>query len=147
MLRGSYVTQIDEKGRIKIPAAFRRTLEEKYENQEFYITSLTGESVRVYPMTEWMAIEDRLAQLPSMDPTRRKFLDRTSYYGQVVSQDNQARILVPSSLRDSAGLQSEVVVFGYLTYLEIWCHEKFQARLDANPFNPEDEEGLAKLGI
>ena len=98
-------------------------------------------------MPEWEAIEQRLSLLPSMDPARRKFLDRTSYYGQLVSLDNQGRILVPSSLRDSAALQSEVVVFGYLTYLEIWCHEKFQARLDANPFTREDEEGLAKLGI
>src|SRR5215475_5660688 len=114
MLRGGSVTQIDEKGRIKIPAAFRHTLEEKYEGQDFYVTSLTGESVRVYPMTEWMAIEEKLTQLPSMDPAKRKFLDRTSYFGQVVSADSAGRILVPSRLRESADLKSEAVVFGYL---------------------------------
>lgn len=147
MLRGSYTTQIDEKGRIKVPAAFRRAIEDKYGSPDFYLTSLAGESVRVYPMAEWAAIEERLNQLPSMDPIRRKFLDRTNYYGQVAALDGQGRVLVPAGLRASAELIGEVVVFGYLTYLEVWCHEKFQARLVANPFTIDDEAALARLGI
>ena len=147
MLRGSYITQIDDKGRIKIPAAFRHTLVEKYGSQEFYMTSLDGTCVWLYPIDEWAKKEEKLLQLPSMEMTVKKFLDRTSYYGQMVSMDIQGRMLVPSGLRDSASLQSEVIVFGYLTYLEIWCHEKFQARMNAEPFTPEDQRELAKLGI
>ena len=147
MLRGSYITQIDDKGRIKIPAAFRHTLVEKYGQQEFYMTSLDGKCVWLYPIDEWAKKEEKLLQLPSMEMTVKKFLDRTSYYGQMASMDVQGRMLVPSGLRESASLQSEVIVFGYLTYLEIWCHEKFQARMDSEPFTPEDQRELAKLGI
>jgi len=147
MLRGSYITQIDDKGRLKIPAAFRHTLVEKYGQQEFYMTSLDGKSVWLYPIDEWAKKEEKLLQLPSMEMTVKKFLDRTSYYGQMASMDVQGRMLVPSGLRESASLQSEVIVFGYLTYLEIWCHEKFQARMNAEPFTPEDQRELAKLGI
>ncbi len=147
MLRGSYITQIDEKGRIKVPAAFRHTLAEKYDSQEFYMTSLDGDCVWLYPIDEWAKKEEKLLQLPSMEMTVKRYLDRTNYYGQMVSMDIQGRMLVPSRLRDSAELQSEVIVFGYLTYLEIWCHEKFQARLAAEPITAEDRQGLAKLGI
>ena len=79
MLRGNYTARIDSKGRLKVPTLFRRYVEEKY-GAALYLTSLTGDCVRIYPMPEWEAIEQRLSLLPSMDPARRKFLDRTNYY-------------------------------------------------------------------
>jgi len=146
MLRGNHTTHVDEKGRLKIPTAFRRFIEEKY-GQEFYVTSLTGEYVRLYPMPEWIAIEERLALLPSMDPAKRKFLDRTNYYGQAASMDAQGRVLIHPLLRSSAEIMGEVAVLGYLTYLEVWCLERFQARLASNPYTDEDAEVIARLGI
>ena len=86
MLRGNYITRIDNKGRLKIPTAYRRYLEEQY-GPEFYVTSLTGDYARLYPMAEWTAIEERLAALPSMDPARRRFLDRTNYYETLPAND------------------------------------------------------------
>ena len=71
MLRGNYITRIDNKGRLKVPTAFRRYLEEHY-GVEFYVTSLTGEYARIYPMAEWATIEERLATLPSMDRAKRR---------------------------------------------------------------------------
>ena len=99
MLRGNYTARIDNKGRLKIPTAFRRYLEEKYGSAEVYVTSLTGECARLYPLAEWEAIEQRLALLPSMDPARRKFLDRTNYYGQQAEIDAQGRVLIHPLLR------------------------------------------------
>src|SRR6185369_15852514 len=75
---------------------FRRLIEEKHgkDGKDFYITSLTGDCVRIYPLPEWESIEQRLSLLPTMDPARRKFLDRTNYYGQQASIDGQGRLLV-----------------------------------------------------
>jgi MraZ protein len=146
MLRGNYTATIDEKGRLKIPAFFRRSIEEKY-GSEVYVTSLTGESVWIYPLPEWQSIEQRLAILPSTDRAKRAYLDRTSYFGQQTQIDNQGRILVHSLLRKSAELLGEVVVLGYLSYLEVWESERFQVRLLANPLTEEDEAALARLGI
>jgi MraZ protein len=146
MLRGNYPARIDPKGRLKVPTAFRRYLEEKH-GSAVYLTSLTGECVRIYPMPEWEAIEQRLALLPSMDPARRKFLDRTNYYGQQSSMDSQGRVLIHTLLRKSAAVVGDVVVLGYLTYLEVWELDKFQQRLLSDPYTEEDEAAIAGLGI
>lgn len=146
MLRGNYTARIDTKGRLKIPTAFRRYIEEKH-GTEFYVTSLTGECVRLYPLPEWESIEQRLALLPSMDPARRKFLDRTNYYGQQATLDAQGRILVHPLLRKSAAVMGEVAVLGYLTYLEVWELERFEQRLLSDPYTAEDEATIARLGI
>jgi MraZ protein len=146
MLRGNYTARIDTKGRLKVPTAFRRYIEEKH-GAEVYVTSLTGECVRLYPLPEWESIEQRLALLPSMDPSRRKFLDRTNYYGQQATMDNQGRILIQPLLRKSAGVMGDVAVLGYLTYLEVWELERFEQRLLADPYTEEDEATIAGLGI
>jgi MraZ protein len=146
MLRGNYTAKVDEKGRLKIPTAFRRYIEEKYGNR-FYVTSLTGDCARIYPLPEWETIEQRLALLPSMDPSRRKFLDRTNYYGQQAEADAQGRILIHPLLRKSSGVMGDVAVLGYLTYLEVWELERFEQRLLSDPYTEEDEASIARLGI
>ena len=147
MLRGNYTARVDEKGRLKIPTAFRRYIEEKYSTAEVYITSLDGDCARIYPLPEWESIEQRLALLPSMDPARRKFLDRTNYYGQQASVDGQGRVLIHPLLRKSAGVVGDVAVLGYLTYLEVWELERFERRLLSDPYTEEDEAAIARLGI
>ena len=112
MLRGNYTARIDSKGRLKVPTLFRRYVEEKY-GAALYVTSLTGDCVRIYPMPEWEAIEQRLSLLPSMDPARRKFLDRTNYYGQQSSMDTQGRVLIHPLLRKSAQVVGDVAVLGF----------------------------------
>jgi MraZ protein len=139
---------MDEKGRLKIPADFKRILDEKYGRPDFYVTSLTGELARIYPLREWEEIENKLALLPTMDPAKRKFLDRANYYGQMQQMDAQGRILIHTFLRGTAELLGEVTVIGYLTYLEVWSVERFRRlRLDEQPFTDEDAEAIARLGV
>ena len=146
MLRGNYTARMDAKGRLKVPTTFRRHIQETG-GAEVYVTSLTGESVRIYPLAEWEGIEQRLALLPSMDPARRKFLDRTNYYGQQTTIDGQGRVLIHPLLRKSAGVMGDVAVLGYLNYLEVWELERFQQRLLSEPYTEEDEAAIARLGI
>ena len=146
MLRGNYTARIDSKGRLKVPTLFRRFVEEKY-GAALYVTSLTGDCVRIYPMPEWEAIEQRLSLLPSMDPARRKFLDRTNYYGQQSAMDTQGRVLIHPLLRKSAQVVGDVAVLGYLSYLEVWELDKFQQRMLSDPYTEEDEAAIARLGI
>ena len=129
-----------------MPTLFRRYVDEKY-GAALYLTSLTGDCVRIYPMPEWEAIEQRLSLLPSMDPARRKFLDRTNYYGQQSAMDTQGRVLIHPLLRKSAQVVGDVAVLGYLTYLEVWELDKFQQRLLSDPYTEEDEAAIARLGI
>src|ERR1044072_9801310 len=146
MLRGNYTARIDVKGRLKVPTEFRRLIEEKH-GKDFYITSLTGDNVRIYPLPEWESIDQRLSLLPTMDPARRKFLDRTNYYGQQTAVDAQGRVLIHPLLRKSSGVVGDVAVLGYLTYLEVWELERFERRLLSDPYTEEDEAAIARLGI
>ena len=146
MLRGNSPATIDEKGRLKIPSAFRAHIEESW-GSDFYVTSLSGESVLIYPLPIWQEIEDRLAKLPSLNPTKKKFLDRTNFYGQVTTADKSGRVLIPPLLRESAQMAGEVAVLGYLDRLEVWNHKRFFDRITADSFTAEDQETLSKLGI
>ncbi len=137
---------MDEKGRIKLPAAYRRYIEEHY-GSEFYVTSVTGECARLYPMPEWLSIEEKLQSKGTNDMTVRKFLDRTNFFGQLAEMDSQGRILVHTLLRTEASLVTDVSVLGYLQYLEVWSLEKFKNRLASQPYTAEDEARLAQMGV
>ena len=78
------------KGTAKVPAEFKRVIDEKY-NEKFYITSLDGKVGQVYPFEEWERIEQKLAGLSTFNPTKKKFLDRVNYYGQMVEMDGQGQ--------------------------------------------------------
>ncbi len=144
-LRGNCPAKVDEKGRLKIPAVFLEELRE-YGNQ-FYITSPTGETARIYPMKVWSEIEDKLARLPTTNRAKRKFLMRTSYYGQTVEMDGQGRVLVPAVLREAAQTKGEVDVFGALNYLEVMNHTRALDQLKNDPYTDEDDKVLGDLGI
>jgi MraZ protein len=144
MFRGNHPTRVDEKGRLKIPADFKRVVDELY-GAQFFITSVNGERAQIWPMPEWQKKED--LALNSRDVAVKRWLDRTSYYGQVAEMDAQGRVLIPQVLRESAKTVGDVVVFGKLNYLEVANHDLFRAKLEAEPLTAEDEAALAALGL
>jgi MraZ protein len=146
MFRGNHPTRVDEKGRLKIPSEFKRVIDEKYA-QKFYITSFDGIVAQVYPFEEWERIEQKLAALSTFNPTKKKVLNHTNYYGQVVEMDGQGRLLVPQILRESAQIRGEVAVLGNLTYLEVRNLEAFRKEIDEQAFTDEDTKTLDELGI
>jgi len=146
VLRGNHAARIDDKGRLKIPNAFRALIQGQH-GTELFVTSLTGEYVRIYPMPVWMALEEKLARMPSTHPARIKFFDRVNYFGQAAAIDTQGRLLVPSILREVAGIASDVVVLGNTDHLIVWNEERIQNRLKANPLTPEDMKELELHGV
>jgi MraZ protein len=146
VLRGNHAAKIDDKGRLKIPNAFRALIE-KTHGAELFVTSLTGQSVRIYPMPVWLALEEKLARAPSTLPARLKFLDRVNYFGQTAEIDAQGRVVIHPRLRESAGMDGEVDVFGLYDRLDVWNHERFVARLESDPFNDDDAKALSEFGI
>ena len=146
MFRGNHPTRVDEKGRLKVPVEFKRVIDEKYSTQ-FYITSLDGKVAQVYPFEEWERIEQKLAGLSTFNPTKKKFLSKVNYWGQVVEMDGQGRLLMPQLLRDAAQIKGEVAVSGYQTYLEIRNLQAYRQQMEDEKFTPEDEKTLDELGI
>jgi MraZ protein len=146
MFRGNHPTRVDEKGRLKVPAEFKRVIDEKY-GAQFYVTSLDGKSAQVYPFEEWERIEQKLAALSTFNPTKKKFLNRVNYWGQMVEMDGQGRLLMPKLLRDSAQIKGEVAVVGNLTFLEVRNLEGYKREIEEEKFTAEDEQTLDGLGI
>ncbi len=111
MFRGNHPAKVDEKGRLKLPAAFKQLFDAQHVTQ-FYITSVDGKCAEIWPLQEWEKIAAQLAEASTMDDAVAKYLNLTSYYGQQVEMDNQTRVLLPQILRGVAKLDSEVAVMG-----------------------------------
>ncbi len=146
MFRGNHPARVDEKGRLKLPAEFKRLVDERYGTQ-FYITSKDGRRAEIYPLSEWQKIEEKVAQIPSMNPARKKFLDRVNYYGQMAEMDAQGRVLLPQILRETAKLAGDAVVFGQQTYLEVANHDEFKQAMETDPLTADDQQTLASFGL
>jgi MraZ protein len=145
-LRGSAPARIDDKGRLKVPTIFRTVIHDQ-QGPDVFVTSLTGECVRIYPMTVWLDVERKLLEGSRNHPARLKFLDRVNYYGQSSELDVQGRIVIPPHLRDSASIVGDVRVFGRIDYLEVWNDERFSQKLQREPWTDEDGRSLSELGI
>lgn len=146
MFRGNAPASVDSKGRLKVPNAFRSLLETKY-GRELFLTSLTGEYVRIYPMPVWLELEDKLGRVPSTNPSKLRFLDRVNYFGQPGELDAQGRVVIPVRLRDAATMSGEVDVLGQYNYLDVWNHDRFLNKLQRDAFTDEDARALSEFGI
>jgi MraZ protein len=147
VLRGNHPARIDDKGRLKIPEGFRSLVESRY-GPELFVTSVTGDYVRVYPMAVWLEVERKLAEVPSSNPSKQRFLDRVNFFGQVVAMDKQGRVLIPQLLRESAAMAGEVSVLGLQNHLAVWNQRRLQERLfKKEPFTDEDGRVLSGFGI
>ncbi|MFN2446198.1 MAG: division/cell wall cluster transcriptional repressor MraZ [Vicinamibacterales bacterium] len=146
VLRGNAPATIDDKGRLKVPTGFRVAIQDAH-GREFFVTSLKGDSVRIYPMPVWLELEAKLAHMPSTHPSRSRFLDRINFFGQRTELDPQGRVLIHPRLRESAQMNGEVDVLGQHSYLEVWNHDRFLARLHSDPFTDDDARALAEFGI
>ncbi|MGA8730343.1 MAG: division/cell wall cluster transcriptional repressor MraZ [Terracidiphilus sp.] len=144
MFRGNHPAKVDEKGRLKLPSAFKQLVDVSNVTQ-FYVTSTDGKSAEIWPLPEWEKREQQLAESSTLDDAVQKYLNLTSYYGQQVEMDNQARILLPQILRGTAKLDAEVAVFGKMNYLEVQNRELFEQELSANALTVEDRKAMAAI--
>ena len=145
-LRGSAPARIDDKGRLKVPTLFRGVIQDQH-GPDVFVTSLTGECVRIYPMPIWLEVERKLSQMPANHPSRLKFLDRVNYFGQGIELDPQGRVSIPTHLRDLASIIGDVRVLGRIDHLEVWNEERFAQKLQRELWTDEDGMRLSEHGI
>ena len=146
MFRGNAPARIDDKGRLKVPNTFKSLLESKY-GRDLFLSSLSGEYVRIYPMPVWLELEEKLARMPSTHPSRLRFLDRVNYFGQAAELDAQGRVLIPLRLREAATMNGEVDVLGQVNFLDVWNHERLTTKMQREPYTDDDARALAEFGI
>ena len=144
MFRGNNPAKVDDKGRLKIPFAFKTLLDAANVTQ-VYITSTDGKSAQVWPLPAWEKQERLLAEHSNLDEAVEKYLNLTSYYGQQVEIDSQSRVVLPQKLRDKGKLDAEVVVLGKLVYLEVQNEKEFEQGLAAYEMTADDRKSVAAI--
>jgi MraZ protein len=113
---GEYRHTVDEKGRVAVPARFRAQLA-----GGAFVSRWIDGCLGIFPRTDWDALAARVASLPVTDPGARVF-GRFLFGGAIEAElDRQGRVLLPSYLRDWAGLEGEAVVVGARDHAEIWA--------------------------
>ncbi|MBQ6695433.1 MAG: division/cell wall cluster transcriptional repressor MraZ [Lachnospiraceae bacterium] len=142
MFEGQYNHTIDVKGRLSIPAKFREQL-----GDEFYVTRGMDGCLFVYDNENWIAFEKSLMSLPKFNSKDLRNLRRIFISGAAcVEVDKQGRILIPAALRESAGLEKDVVLAGVGDCIEIWSQERWDG-LDLNTDNDNISDAMERLGI
>lgn len=127
MLKGTYRHRIDAKGRLPVPAAFRRALAET--GPLTLVVTPLDQCLAAYPMAEWGRLEQQLAQLPPFSGPAKALTRLVTSRAVDCDLDVQGRVLLPPGLRAAAGLQGEVVVIGVLNRFEVWSPERWESFL------------------
>ena len=142
--RGNHPAKVEDGGRLKLPGPFKKIVDDAQVTQ-FYITSMDGLCAQIWPLPEWEKQEVLLGELSATDDAAEKYLDLTSYYGQQVEMDKQARVQLPQILRGTASLDAEVAVRGKLNHLEVHNLKNLEESLKANALTPENHRSLAPI--
>ena len=133
--RGSYDHTIDEKGRLSFPSRFREILSQ-YDSENVIVVPWGDSHLRVYPISEWVAIEEKLIaddreHPPDLDDTIRQMLSSSSE----LTLDRQGRILLPATMRSETGLNKDVALLGVMNRVEIWDRERWAEKRQADRSN------------
>lgn len=128
-LLGSYQHQIDEKGRVSLPAAFRREGAER----PMVLVQVHTEALTLYPAETWEEVEGRLRELMRLQPGARSWVLSVTANAAEVVPDKQGRILVPQRLIAAAGLDGSALLVGVIDRVEIWNPARFESTVAAEP--------------
>lgn len=141
MFMSEYNHTVDTKGRLIVPSKFRDQL-----GDEFVVTKGMDGCLFVYANEDWNAFEQKLTSLPLINKEARKFARFFLAGAAQVEVDKQGRILLPSNLRDFAGLEKDVVLVGVGSRIEIWSRENWE-NMDADSNMDDIAATMESLGL
>ena len=126
---GSFRHQIDEKGRLSLPASFRRDATD----QPLVLVQVHANSLTLYPAETWRGVEERLRELLRLQPSSRSYVLSVTANAVEVIPDKQGRILVPHRLLQSVGIEDSALLVGVIDRVEIWDPSRFDAVVAERP--------------
>ena len=143
MFLGEYEHNIDDKGRLAVPARFREALGDGVVITRGFDRCLMG-----FPRSMWEQLAQQVSGL-SLGQSDARNIRRLLFSGAAdVQLDRQGRILIPQGLREYAGLGEQIIVAGLNTHFEIWSDTRWREVLDGLDVNGGViAEQLAALGI
>jgi MraZ protein len=143
MFIGEYQHNLDDKGRIAIPAKFRLLLK-----KGGVVTKGLDNCLFLYTKDQWRIIAEKLSNLP-VSQSKARALARHFLAGAMdLEFDNQGRVTLPEYLRHFAGLKKNVIIAGLYNHLEIWNKDDWDKYKEESEKNTNMiAEDLGDLGI
>jgi MraZ protein len=140
---GRYDYQLDPKGRLSLPADFRRVAE----GSAFVLLQWESTHLTLFPESVWDQVQERILGLRRSKPALQNRLRRITARAVRVEPDKQGRILVPANLKEAVGLDGAVVVAGNVDRIEIWDPATFARTVDVIVEDGEHDEELVELDV
>ena len=140
IFRGINNLALDAKGRMAMPARYRERLMETCGGR-LVVTVDKDSCLLVYPLPEWEVIEAQLIALPSLNKQARLLQRLLIGHATEVELDSQGRILLPTMLRDYAGMDKKLVLIGQGKKFEIWDEQTWSDKQQIWLNEVNDEEG------
>jgi MraZ protein len=134
---GEFECKLDAKGRMMIPANLKKQLPEA-EREGLVINRGFEKHLVIYTKKEWDKIVEELSKLNPYEKKTREFIRYFTRGATELSLDSANRVLLPKSLLDYAGVESEVVLSCQFNKIELWSKEAYDAQLDNEPENFAD---------
>ena len=153
MFRGVQNGNVDDKGRLKLPASVNRRLRDRYHQADIFVTSLDGETVKLFPIREWESVEARLSE-KSAGPDqalngalKNKILFQANHFGAEETLDGQGRLLIPATLRDSVGMRGAVKIQWQSNHMLVMAEARYNAAIEEHTLTADDLQQAANLGL
>jgi len=124
---GQYEHQMDPKGRVSLPSAFRR----EAESDRFVLLQWEKPYLTLFPEAKWSEVQNRLLDFRRTDPQAWNHVRLIVAQAVEVAPDRQGRILVPATLQEAAGLTHTVLLSGNLDRVELWDPETYRRSMEA----------------
>lgn len=119
---GQYEHQMDPKGRVSLPSAFRR----EAEGDRFVLLQWEPRYLTLFPEEKWREVQGNLLEFRRSDPAAWNNVRMIIATAVEVSPDKQGRILVPVILKEAAGLSGAVLLSGNLDRVELWDPDTYR---------------------
>ena len=134
---GEHDVQVDAKGRIFVPAEFRRKLPAEA-NDTFVVVRGYDHCLTAYPQQVWEVTAKKLLRLSQTERKNRIFMRAMLSQAAEVKMDRQGRVGIPRKLLERAGISDQMVVIGALDKLEFWNPEDWQQFMEEADLNMEE---------
>jgi MraZ protein len=130
VFRGVATFNLDAKGRMAVPARFRKQLDVCCEGRLVVTIDHADHCLQVYPLPEWELVEEKLGALPSLNPQVRRLKRMLLGYATECTMDGHGRVLLPAKLREFAGLDKNIVMIGQGNKFELWDEQTWNSLME-----------------
>ncbi len=131
---GTHIHTLDDKGRVSVPAQFRRQLTA----EDLYLNVGMEGCLVLYPAQRWQELEEKLLSLSRSSKTTRYLYRSLAQNLKAVSVDSQGRISIPAELANKAGITGEVLFLGQFDTMELWEPERYTEYINSSELSCED---------